>query len=208
VGGTTTRQALKLPGWLVRFRTQKGNTMPNTKTKNRIPPWVRIVRDPRAYHRKLSRAPKIDDPERVFRLLSRRLSAEEVEIMVALVLTPDLRLLGAQEISRGGADYAETRPREVFRSAILLGGVAIILAHNHPGGHPQPSKQDVAFTVKMKTVGELIGIRVLDHVVIGSSPNGPRFISMNQRKLVDFVKNNGEALGKVPGVTSAGINSL
>ena len=65
-------------------------------------------------------------------------------------------------------------PREVFGPAIRAGAAALILVHNHPSGDPTPSAEDAAITQRLRQVGELVGIRVLDHVVIGRG----RFTSM------------------------------
>lgn len=62
---------------------------------------------------------------------------------------------------------ALVHPREVFKAAILANAAALILVHNHPSGDPEPSAEDRAITERLKQAGELLGIRVLDHVVIG-----------------------------------------
>jgi DNA repair protein RadC len=62
---------------------------------------------------------------------------------------------------------ALVHPREVFRPAVRLGAAALVLVHNHPSGDPSPSSEDVALTERLRQAGELLGIRVLDHVVIG-----------------------------------------
>jgi DNA repair protein RadC len=60
----------------------------------------------------------------------------------------------------------DVHPREVFRQAIVNGAAAVILAHNHPSGDPSPSRQDIELTKRLREVGELVGITVLDHVVV------------------------------------------
>ena len=62
-------------------------------------------------------------------------------------------------------------PREVFKTAILSNSAAIILAHNHPSGKPEPSKDDIDVTKRLVRAGEIIGIDVLDHVIIGGNDN-------------------------------------
>ncbi|MDT1957564.1 JAB domain-containing protein [Carnobacterium divergens] len=59
-------------------------------------------------------------------------------------------------------------PREIFRGAVRYAAARIIVAHNHPSGNPTPSDADFAFTKRMATCGELMGIELLDHIIIGS----------------------------------------
>ena len=77
-------------------------------------------------------------------------------------------------ISEGSLTAALVHPREVFAPAIRDGAAALILVHNHPSGDPTPSVEDAAITQRLRQVGDLVGIRVLDHVVIGRG----RFASM------------------------------
>lgn len=70
-------------------------------------------------------------------------------------------------VAVGTLNGVEVHPREVFRGAILAGACSIILAHNHPSGDCEPSADDFALTRRMKEVGELIGIPVLDHIILG-----------------------------------------
>jgi DNA repair protein RadC len=71
-------------------------------------------------------------------------------------------------------------PREVFRDAIAVGAVALILAHNHPSGDPEPSEDDVRLTRRLQRCGETLGIEVLDHLVVGAG----RWVSLRERRLV------------------------
>ena len=70
-------------------------------------------------------------------------------------------------VSRGTADKTFIHPREIFRHAIRLGAVSVIVAHNHPSGDPTPSDEDIAETKRLRETGELVGITLDDHVVIG-----------------------------------------
>ena len=70
-------------------------------------------------------------------------------------------------ISRGTVDQTFLHPRDIFRQAIRLGAVSVIVAHNHPSGDPTPSAEDIAETKRLRETGEVVGIPLDDHVVIG-----------------------------------------
>lgn len=71
-------------------------------------------------------------------------------------------------VSVGSLNQSIVHPREVFKTALLSSATAIILLHNHPSGDPSPSSEDISITRRLKEAGELLGIRVLDHVIVGS----------------------------------------
>ena len=77
------------------------------------------------------------------------------------------RVLQCHVISTGTANKAFAHPRDVFWAAVLDNAVAIIVAHTHPSGNLQPSIEDVTFTANIKKCGEIMEIRVLDHLIIG-----------------------------------------
>jgi DNA repair protein RadC len=78
------------------------------------------------------------------------------------------RLIERRLVAIGTLTGVAVHPREVFRGAIVNGAAAIIIAHNHPRGDPTPSRQDLELTRRIKEVGELCGIQVLDHLVVGA----------------------------------------
>ena len=71
-------------------------------------------------------------------------------------------------IARGSLTGVEVHPREVFRPLIRASAAAALLCHNHPSGDPSPSRQDLELTARLKEVGELCGIAILDHVVVAA----------------------------------------
>ena len=99
--------------------------------------------------------------------LTALLQDEPSEVFAILCLTTMHHLIAYHEVSRGSLDSALAHPREVFKAAILANAAAIILAHNHPSGDPTPSADDCALTQRLRAAGDLLGIEVLDHVVIG-----------------------------------------
>jgi DNA repair protein RadC len=96
-----------------------------------------------------------------------RLPQLEREVFYVLVLDGRNRLRTEVRISEGTLTTALVHPREVFGPAVRLGAAALVLVHNHPSGDPTPSSEDLVLTERLRQAGELIGIRVLDHVVIG-----------------------------------------
>lgn len=89
------------------------------------------------------------------------------ERFLAVLLDGRHRILGSRMISEGSLTASLVHPREVFSPAIRESAGAIVLVHNHPSGDPTPSPQDIEVTRRLRRVGELVGIRVLDHVIIG-----------------------------------------
>ncbi len=76
-------------------------------------------------------------------------------------------VIGVNIVSVGSLTLSIVHPREVFKPAILLNSAAIICAHNHPSGDPQPSAEDRVLTARLRQAGDLIGITILDHIILG-----------------------------------------
>ena len=107
----------------------------------------------------------------------------------ALPLDAKNRLKGhAYEITKGILDSSLVHPREVFKAAIQAGCSKLVVAHNHPSGDPTPSSEDVRVTRQLVQAGQIVGIEVLDHVILGrATPERARdFISMRESGVVDF----------------------
>jgi DNA repair protein RadC len=89
------------------------------------------------------------------------------EILAVLALDARLALLGRPvRVGEGGVSHVSAEPREVFAPAFGLRSSAIVLAHNHPSGQPEPSPEDVEFTKSIGRAGEVLGVQVLDHLVV------------------------------------------
>jgi DNA repair protein RadC len=95
------------------------------------------------------------------------LSRETKEHFWAVHLDSKNRLLCLDQVSTGSLNASIVHPREVFKSCLLSSAAALLLVHNHPSGDPTPSNEDREITMRLKEVSELLGIRLLDHVVIG-----------------------------------------
>jgi DNA repair protein RadC len=115
-------------------------------------------------------------PDVVAPTLSALLRDEPVEVFGILCLTTRYQSICWHTVSRGGLSSASVEPRDVFRPALLACAAAIIAAHNHPSGDPTPSPADIALTRRLVTCGELIGIELLDHIVVGAG----RYISLRE----------------------------
>jgi len=90
-----------------------------------------------------------------------------VERVRVLYLNAQNRLIHDEHVCDGSIDEAAIHPREVIRRGLDAGAAALILVHNHPSGDPTPSAEDQAITERLRRVGDLVGIRVLDHVIVG-----------------------------------------
>jgi len=103
------------------------------------------------------------------RYLLPRFATAEVEQGGVLLLDARHRVLHARILTRGTADATPMHPRDVFREAALSGAAALVLFHNHPSGDPLPSTDDLQLTERMIEAGELMGITVVDHVILGDT---------------------------------------
>lgn len=123
---------------------------------------------------------KIRKPEDVFQLLSNEMRYLQQECFVVLLLNTKNVITHRENISKGTLNAALVHPRDVFRVAIKRSAASIICAHNHPSGDPEPSLEDIRLTERLKSVGEVTGIDVLDHVVIGHEG----YVSLKERGVI------------------------
>lgn len=107
------------------------------------------------------------------------------EEVVCLYLNARNELLSKKTIAVGGINYSSLHPRDVFSTAIALPCAQIIVVHNHPSGNLEPSAEDIQVTQVLQAAGQLLGIRLLDHVIIGNSIKGRRCVSMNEIGYLD-----------------------
>jgi len=107
-------------------------------------------------------------PQQVFEAF-RFLVNETKEMFICLHLDGKNRILCCDLVSIGSLNQAIVNPREVFKTACLSSAAALLLIHNHPTGDPIPSSEDIAITRRLKEAGEIISIKVLDHIIIGES---------------------------------------
>jgi len=103
----------------------------------------------------------------VFKVLGREARTLDREYFWCLSLDGKNRAQGVDVVSVGTLTASLVHPREVFKAAILTNAAAIIVAHNHPSGDPTPSVEDREITQRLRQAGEILGIKLLDHVVLG-----------------------------------------
>jgi len=103
------------------------------------------------------------------------------EVFAMLTIDTQSQLTGVFEVSVGNLNSSLISPREVFKRAILNNAHSILLAHNHPSGIPQASNDDIKITERLVEAGELLGIDVLDHLIVGSKHN---FVSLKEREII------------------------
>jgi len=115
--------------------------------------------------------------EDVFRHFGERLVKEKREIFYVVLLNNKNRKIREVKISEGSLTASLVHPREVYNPVIRESAAAVIFVHNHPSGDPTPSPEDLEITRRLKEVGEVMGIRVLDHVVVGHD----RYFSFSDR---------------------------
>ncbi len=104
--------------------------------------------------------------ENVFELF-RDLAKEAKENFVALHLDAKNRIICFDQVSIGSLSASIVHPREVYKTALLSSAAAVLFIHNHPSGDTTPSREDIEMTKRLKDAGELLGIRVLDHLIVG-----------------------------------------
>ena len=112
--------------------------------------------------------PAITSPDDVRRLLGEEMGALCQEQVRVLLLDRRNRVVGQRTIYQGNAFSSVVRPAEVLRPAVVEGVPHLIVAHNHPSGDPSPSPQDMQVTKELREAADLLGLKLLDHVVIGA----------------------------------------
>ncbi len=124
--------------------------------------------------------PEVVSPESAAQLVVPGFAGADRERCLAALLDTKHRLLNLAVVSVGSLDHTFMAPREVFRDALLANAAAIVLAHNHPSGDPEPSRDDEHVTRRLVRAGELVGVEVLDHLVVA----GERWVSLARRGVV------------------------
>jgi DNA repair protein RadC len=104
----------------------------------------------------------------VFKAVRKKLKDKKKEYFLLLALNSRNQLIRTIDISMGSLDATVVHPREVFKEAIGASAASVICVHNHPSGNPEPSDDDLNLTKRLVQAGNLLGIEVLDHIIIGS----------------------------------------
>ena len=121
--------------------------------------------------------PEITSPDAAAGILMPLLDGLDREHCLTLNLDTKHRLIATTTVSVGSVDHTFMSPREVFRDALMHGAAALVIAHNHPSGDAEPSTDDQQVTRRLTRVGELVGVEILDHIVVGHE----RWVSLARR---------------------------
>ena len=141
-----------------------GKLVPSTRY---IPVYhIELVRD-----RSIKIEPRsaIHNSDNVVAILRDEVLNADREKLVCLMLNTKNVVIGMDVVSLGTLTMSVAHPREIFKSAILKNAASIILGHNHPSGDPTPSREDIQMTERITRAGEILGIKLLDHVIIGEN---------------------------------------
>lgn len=119
----------------------------------------------------------ISSPSDIANLLLTEMMGLNQEILRLIVLNTKNKVTRVKDVFKGSLNSSIVHPREIFNEAIKCSGASIIICHNHPSGDPTPSKEDINITLRMKECGEIIGIKLLDHIIIGDE----KYISLKEK---------------------------
>ncbi len=117
--------------------------------------------------RRLEHLDRFTSPRQVFDYFHHEFRDRRKEYFLTLLLDGKNRIIRRVQISEGSLNQSIVHPREVFSPAVRESAAAMILVHNHPTGDPTPSGEDIAITRRLKEAGDIMGIKVLDHIIIG-----------------------------------------
>ena len=122
---------------------------------------------------------KMNNPEKIVGLAKHYLHMHELpeEYMYMLCMNTKLELTGVFEISHGTVNSSVVGTREVYQKALLANAVSIVLVHNHPSGDPKPSMEDINITKRLMEAGNIVGVQLLDHIIIGR----PTYVSLKEK---------------------------
>ena len=120
----------------------------------------------RVIDQKMQRGTEFSSPATVKEYLRTKLAGFEHEVFAVLFLDTRHRLIEYVEMFRGTINGAEVHPREVVKATLQYNAAAVIFAHNHPSGNPEPSAADRALTQRLKQALALVEVRTLDHIIV------------------------------------------
>ena len=124
--------------------------------------------------------PSLKSPAQVARLLMAKYNTKKKEHFGVLILDTKNRLKKEVVVFVGSLASSPVHPREIFHEAVAESAASLILFHNHPSGDPTPSPHDIKLTQRLKEAGELMGIEVLDHLIVGHN----RYVSLKEKGLI------------------------
>lgn len=122
---------------------------------------------------------RISCPKDIYEVLTKvcRIQCNAEEVFILITLNTKNIVTGYFEVHRGTINTSLVHPREVFKRALLNNASDIMVAHNHPSGDPNPSKEDIQITERLKEAGNLLGINLIDHIIVGED----KYISLKEK---------------------------
>ena len=123
---------------------------------------------------------KISSPKDVSTLLINEMSNFKQEVFKLILLNTKNIIIGTKDVFKGTLNSSIVHPREVFKEAVQRGSANIIVCHNHPSGDPNPSKEDINITIRLKECGRIMGIELLDHIIIGNN----KYVSLKEKGII------------------------
>ncbi len=189
ISGRSARQIalsmLEGAGGLRRFATRTGPEMLDTagigsSRASRLLAVFALAR--RLAEKRMSPGFRVRSSRDVFEHFHLRRRDAKREIFSVLLLDSKHRVIREERISEGSLTAAIVHPREVFKPAISELAGAIVAVHNHPSGDPTPSNEDFEITRRLKKVGDIVGIHLLDHVVLGDGD----YVSFREHSLLEW----------------------
>jgi DNA repair protein RadC len=136
---------------------------------------VRLVQEQSLYT-----SDPIHTPMEAARVIMNELCKYDREVLMVANMTTKGRIINMNMVSMGTINASLVEPREFFKSAVLSNAAAVMAFHNHPSGDPTPSKEDIAITRRLKEIGDLTGIHLMDHIIVGA--NDPsNYVSMMEQ---------------------------
>ena len=122
----------------------------------------------------------MNDPSSIAAYYMEQLRHEEQELVLCMMSDVKGHFLGDKVLTRGTVTGSLVTPREIYLEALRYHAVSLILIHNHPSGDPSPSESDILLTRRVQEAGNVIGISLLDHIIIGDK----RFLSFRQQQIL------------------------
>lgn len=142
---------------------------------------IRIVQEP-----PLMANEPVNSPEAAIRVMNEFLSQMDRELFCIVNLQSDLKPINMNIVSVGALNEALVHPREILKSAVLSNASSMMLIHNHPSGSLNPSQEDIVTTDRLVQIGQMMGIPVVDHVIIGRGQEYYSFFCIYSLRFLAF----------------------
>jgi len=122
----------------------------------------------------------ITSPNDIARLVMKEMVFLKQEVLKLIMLDTKNNIIGIKDVFKGSLNSSIVHPREIFKEALKKSSSSIIICHNHPSGDPTPSKEDINITIRLKECGNIMGIDLLDHLIIGKN----QYVSLKEKGII------------------------